>query len=133
MISNIFWFFGFIQFISLFVYIFRFRKINQSFEWNYKFKQIVGTNPIKQDFKNKESYNLFTNRVVLSLIEIIWIIFGLITNKWIIFLSILIILLTINFGLDKWRFSIIDNLVRFIFIVIRCLIYIVLSIQNFHC
>ncbi len=132
MISNIFWFFGFIQFISLFVYIFRFRKINQSFEWNYKFKQIVGTNPIKQDFKNKESYNLFTNRVVLSLIEIIWIIFGLITNKWIIFLSILIILLTINFGLDKWRFSIIDNLVRFIFIVIRCLIYIVLSIQNFH-
>jgi len=132
MISNIFWFFGFIQFISLFVYIFRFRKINQSFEWNYKFKQIVGTNPIKQDFKNKESYNLFTNRVVLSLIEIIWIIFGLITNKWIIFLSILIILLTINFGLDKWRFSIIDNLIRFTFTVIRCLIYISLSIQNFH-
>jgi len=132
MISNIFWFFGFIQFISLFVYIFRFRKINQSFEWNYKFKQIVGKNPIKQDFKNKESYNLFTNRVVLSLIEIIWIIFGLITNKWIIFLSILIILLTINFGLDKWRFSIIDNLIRFTFIVVRCLIYISLSIQNFH-
>jgi hypothetical protein len=132
MISNIFWFFGFIQFISLFGYIFRFRKINQSFEWNYKFKQIVGKTPIKQDFKNKESYNLFTNRVVLSLIEIVWIIFGLITNKWIIFLSILIILLTINFGLDKWRFSIIDNLIRFIFTVIRCLIYISLSIQNFH-
>jgi hypothetical protein len=92
----------------------------------------VGKNPIKQDFKNKESYNLFTNRVVLSLIEIIWIIFGLITNKWIIFLSILIILLTINFGLDKWRFSIIDNLIRFTFIVVRCLIYISLSIQNFH-
>jgi hypothetical protein len=132
MISNIFWFFGFIQFISLFGYIFRFRKINQSFEWNYKFKQIVGLTPRKQDFKNNESYNLFTNRVVLSLIEIIWIIFGLITNKWIIFLSILIILLTINFGLDKWRFSIIDNLIRFTFIVVRCLIYISLSIQNFH-
>lgn len=116
----------------MFGYIFNFKKINYSFEWYYRYKEIVGKKPTREEFRNQKDYEIFSNRGLLSLFEIIWIFFGLVTNKWYYFLSILISVLLINFGLEKWRFSAIDNIIRFLFIVFRCVLYITLIIQHFH-
>jgi hypothetical protein len=129
---HIFWFFGLINFISLFGYIFNFKKINYSFEWHHRYNEIIGRKPKKHEFRNQKDYDIFINRGILGFFELIWILFGLLTNNWIIFLVILIISLVINFGLDKWRFSFLDKSIRFLFTVFKCLTYITLIIQYFH-
>lgn len=131
-LNHLFWFFGIINFISLFGYIFNFKKTNYAIEWYYRYNEVLGRKPKKHEFRNKEDYDIYVNRGILSLYEIIWIIFGLLTNYWFVFLIILIISLMINFGLDKWRFTFIDNSIRFVFIISKCVSYIFLIINHFH-
>jgi hypothetical protein len=131
MISNIFWFFGFFQFINLLIYLIRFKRVNYALEWNYKFIEIVGKHPKREDFR-KLDFKILWNRTILNSLEIIWIFLGLLTINWYIFLLILIVYVIIIFGLDKWRFSVIDNVIRFFFTAIRCFTWISLSIINIH-
>lgn len=131
-LSSIFWFFGFAFVISLIGYIFNFKKINFCLEWYYRFSEVTGRKPKQNEFRNQNDYNLFSNRLFLSLFELLWILFGILTTKYFIFLSIFLTLLIIHFGLDKWRFSKVDNYIRFLFILFRAIIYLVMIVEHFH-
>lgn len=131
-LSHIFWTFGLVFFISSFGYLFNFKRVNYALEWYIRFKEITKRAPKRDEFRNEKDYNIFVNRTFLGLLELIWILFGFFTSYYLIFLSILVLLLVISFGLDKWRFSKVDNLIRFLFVLVRCVSYIVMFIYNYH-
>jgi|SaaInlV_100m_DNA_2_1039680.scaffolds.fasta_scaffold07931_4 hypothetical protein len=128
----IFYGFGILILLSCVVALIQFKKISFVKEWFIKFKELSGESPKSNDFRSKKDLNLHTNRNLLSGIELLWVLFGLLTNNWIIFLFLLItsIMLKVIFG--KIQYTIIGKIISMIFLIFRIVIYLLLIINHYH-
>ena len=96
MLGDIYYAIGLIAILVLFTKIMKFNKMNKVLEWLTKFKEITGKSPEDKDFRNKEEKDLFTGITALSSFEFIWVVVGLLTGNWLIFLLLIIYAFIIN-------------------------------------
>ena len=103
MILNIYYIFGLLALLASIINLVRFNKFYYLLEWISKFKKINGNTPNINEFRIENDYNLFVSLSVSKMVFTIWTIFGLFTNNWFIFLSIMLINLIINIIIKKWN------------------------------
>ena len=74
----------------------QYRKIFDITEWLTKYKLITGKDAVFEDFKNKNDYDLllFWSFTVVS--TVVWMLFGLLSNQWMIFLFVFLINIALN-------------------------------------
>lgn len=131
-LSYIFYSFGFFIFLNSFVNLLRFNKIYFVNEWVVKFKKVTEKKPSVSDFRSKEDLKIYRNKSLFLSIEFIWLCIGVFTNNWFIFLGILFLGFFMNTGLKKIKFTIIDKILSFTYLLIKCVIYLFLFINKFH-
>lgn len=131
-LSYIFYSFGFFIFLNSFVNLLRFNKIYFVNEWVVKFKKVTEKKPSVSDFRSKDDLKIYRNKSFFLSIEFIWLCIGVFTNNWFIFLGILFLGFFMNIGLKKIKFTIIDKILSFAYLLIKCVIYLFLFINKFH-
>jgi hypothetical protein len=125
---DLFYFIGLFVFLISLTYLTNFSKISELRKWSNAFKKVTKTNPQKKDFKTDEDYNLFIGIGCLSIFEGIWVLIGLLTQNWILFL-LLIILNYISVYSFK---SDITRIFGFTSSITKSLIIFLLVINHFH-
>jgi len=112
--------------------VIQFKKINFVKEWYVKFIEVTGKSPKASDFRSKKDLNLHTNRNMLGGLELLWVLIGLSTSNWVIFLFIFItsIMLKVIFG--KIRYTLIGKIITLKFLIFRILVYSLLIINQFY-
>ena len=130
--GNLYYSFGLIIILYSLSNILKFKQINSLKEWVFKFKKVTGSEPIDKDFRSKEELSLYRGLSVLSFIDFIWSIFGLLTNSWVIFLGILTLSFILRRITNSIKFSLIDKIITYIFYLAKFLLYLLLVINHFH-
>lgn len=98
-------------------------------EWIIKYKEITGSNPSLIEHRGIKNYHILLFWSITTLLSISWIIFGLLTKIWFVFLGILLI----NFILNKLIYSVRINRLKNMIILMKSLtliITIVILIYN---
>lgn len=131
MLSHIFYFFGLIIFILTINRIFEYFKFIETKEWIAAFKKVTKRYPLKSDFRNLNDHKLFISLSYLSVVETIWIILGLLTPNWIIFLLLFLLGFLVKQILEFSPFTI-QKIVGLFFTIIKSLTIIVLVLNHFH-
>lgn len=132
MIGHIYYAIGSFIIISILTILLKFKKIYSISEWVEKFKKVTRNNPEKKDFRDKDEYELYTGVIILSSIEFIWSLLGLLTNSWYIFLFLIILMTLSKSLLSLIKYTIIDKIISFSLILFKFLIYLYLIINHFH-
>lgn len=102
MLLNIYYLFGLIALLGSFINLFRFNKFYYLIEWISKFKKVNGKTPRINEFRKENDYNIFISLSVSKMAVTIWLMFGLFTNNWYIFLLLIISNFLINIIIKKW-------------------------------
>jgi hypothetical protein len=74
----------------------QYKKIFDITEWLSKYKLVTGKNPVIEDFRNKGDHDLllFWSFTVVS--TVMWMLFGLLSNQWGVFLFIFLVNIALN-------------------------------------
>jgi hypothetical protein len=132
MLGHIFYFFGlFIALMSLsnLLNYFKYVKVRK---WSETFKKVTNRPPIITDFRNKDEYNTFITYPIFLLLQMIWFIFGLISNSWYVFLTIIVLNILISYFNRLISVLFIEKITGFIFNIIKLVIVLLLTINHFH-
>lgn len=132
MLGHIYYAIGLITLLSLMSIIVKFKKINSIREWFDRYKEITGKTPEKKDFRSKEENDLYNGALVLLTFEFIWVIGGLLTTSWYVFLSILLISIIIGSLVRPIRHSIVGRTITLLFLLFKFSVYLFLVINHFH-
>ena len=68
----------------------KFFEIKNIQEWYEKYQKVTSKSPTKEDFRSETEYNLFVSLAILSVLALIVIMGGLLTNNWYIYISLFI-------------------------------------------
>jgi hypothetical protein len=129
MFLNIYYIIGLLALLASSIILFKFNKFYYLREWIFKFKKINGKTPKLNEFRSKSDYNDFISLSVSSMVLTIWIIIGLFTNNWFIFLSLIIINMLVDLTIIKW--NIIYKSITFLKSFIYLIIVLFLILNNF--
>lgn len=132
MLGHIFYFFGlFIALMSLsnLLNYFKYLKVRN---WSETFKKVTNHPPIMTDFRNKDEYNVFITYPIFSFLQMIWFIFGLISNSWYVFLTIIVSNILISYFSRSINFLLIEKIIGFSFNLIKLVLVLLLIINHFH-
>lgn len=127
----IFYSFGILVFLSLFVLIFNFSKFFKVREWHYKFKKVVSRNPFRSDFRTIEDFEFFQRQNLILFIEIFWILIGFLTSQWKIFLLIILLNIVIKYFCKLFIYTFLHKTFSFLFLIARIFTYGYLILQQF--
>lgn len=132
MLGHIFYFFGlFIALMSLsnLLNYFKYLKVRN---WSETFKKVTSGPPIITDFRNKEEYNIFVTYPIFSIFQMIWFLFGLISNSWYVFFSIIVLNILLSHFNKSVNVSFIEKITGFTFSLIKLVVVLLLTINHFH-
>ena len=132
MIGHIYYLIGLVVFFSIVSIIFRFKKIYHIKEWLDKYEKVTGNKPLKSEFRTKIEYSTLESYNILLLFELIWVMFGLISNSWCIFLSIIVTSYVLNLLIKPIKYTILHRLTTHLFIIVKLLVYGYLIINHFY-
>lgn len=131
--GDIFYSIGLLIIILNIVTILKYERIFDITEWLFRYKNVTGRNPIVENFRNKEDHDLLLFWSCTVVLTVIWMLFGLLSSDWIIFLFVF--LFNIFFNYTKKLFSEIRKVKMFITLIksfIGLFIIIFLVINHFH-
>lgn len=131
MSGNIFYLFGLLVFVISFSRLFNYSKIIQIQDWISAFKKVAQKEPTKSDFRSKEDYSLFLGYGTISIIESIWILIGLLSGNWQIFLLLVLSSFLLKNILEYLPISI-KKIFGFTYSLIKSLTILVLILNHFH-
>lgn len=131
MSGNIFYLFGLLVFIISFSRLFNYSKIIQIQDWISAFKKVAQKEPTKNDFRSKEDYSLFLGYGTISIIESIWILIGLLSGNWQIFLLLVLSSFLLKNILEYVPISI-KKIFGFTYSLIKSIIILILVLNHFH-
>jgi hypothetical protein len=132
MIGHIYYTIGLLVAFSVLSIILRFKKIYYTKEWAEKYLKVTGKKPNKSDYRDKEEYSISESFDILQLMELMWVIGGLITSSWYVFGSLLIISLLLNYILKPIKFTLFHKFSLLSFLIIKFVVYLYLIINHFH-
>ena len=129
---SIYYIIGIIVALSSISTILKFGKLYSIKEWKEKYEKVIGRKPLRKEFRSKKEYSLLEASNILSLFEFIWILVGLFTPIWYVFISIIIISYLFDFILKPIKFTILHKLSTFSFLLVRLSLYLYLIVNHFY-
>jgi hypothetical protein len=132
MIGHIYYAIGLLVAFSILSFILRFRKIYSTKEWIEKYEKVTGKKPIRKDYRSKEEYSASETFIVLSSVELAWIIGGFITNSWYVFGSLLVVSFLLNLIIKPIKFTFFHKYISLSFLIFKFSVYLYLIINHFH-
>lgn len=131
MILDLYYIIGLLIIISLYFQILNFKLIESINEWIFTFKKVSGKEPTKSDFRKKEDYNIYVKKNIYLIFESVWMVLGLVTNNWFIYVFMIFYSNLVN-RFIKNRFSNLSKFLLFKILIIKLLVYSFLILNNFH-
>jgi hypothetical protein len=133
MISDIFYGVGFLVILLNILCLFRHKRIIEVNDWLSKYKKIIGRNPNKDDFRTKEDLETLLLWSFTVVITLFWMILGLLSKNWAIFLIIFGLNILANY-LSKLSSSyiIIISFLKLIKSIVMISLISFLVINHFH-
>ncbi len=132
MLENLFYIVGLVVILSVLNIISKFKSIYSVREWEQKYKKVVGKIPVRSDYRSKSEYNLSRKMGILYLFEITWVIIGILTYNWYLFLGLVIFSFIFGMILKPFRYTLVFKILSVLFLIIRLLLYTYLVINHFH-
>lgn len=99
--------------------------------WIQSFRKISGSYPLPKDFRSKEKYTIYSIFNTFTTLEFCWLVLGLITKSWLIFL----ILISFHFIIRKLfntNFILMSKYLGLLFHIIKPISIFFLIINHFH-
>lgn len=132
MLGHIFYFFGlFIALMSLsnLLNYFKYLKVRK---WSETFKKITNRPPIITDFRNKDEYSTFVTYPIFLVLQMIWFLFGLVSNSWYVFFTMIVINTLLSYFNKSVNILFIEKITGFTFSLIKLVVVLLLTINHFH-
>jgi hypothetical protein len=131
MLSLIYYSTGFFVVLSILSSLIRFKKLYSIREWVEKYDKVTGKKPLKSEFRTKKEYSLFESNNFLLLFETIWVIIGLFTCNWYIFLSLMISSFLLNILIKPMRWTLFYKIFLFSFLLSKMFLYLYLILNSY--
>jgi hypothetical protein len=131
MLIDIYYIIGIFILLSIISKLLIFNKLLSIVEWYEKFEKVTGNKPVKSDFDKESDYSLFISSFPL-IAEGFWIIFGLITNNWFIFLFLMVYSKLSGMLFKKTKYSLFSKFVFMQNLLVKSSLYGFMIINNFH-
>lgn len=131
-IGDIYYLIGIIVAIKHLFQIFAFGSIYRVNEWHFRYREVVGRDPKKNEFRSKEEFDLVETNKVLIVFEFLWVICGLFSAGWPMFAAILICSIALSYLLKSFSFTIFGKAFSFFFILAKLSLYLLLIVNHFH-
>jgi hypothetical protein len=132
MMGNIFYIIGIFIFVLSFSNIFNFFKYLKIKNWAVGFKKVTGKEPDKKEFRSLEEYNIFTGFSIISIVEFFWLILGLATASWYVYLSIIILGVIIRHTCRITKITFLEYALGFPYNLAKVFMILFLIINHFH-
>ena len=131
MLGHIYYVIGLIPMLMALATLTKIREFNNIKIWKSKFEEITKRPVRKEDFRSIDEYNTYAGINGIMIIDFIWVVLGLLTGSWYVFLTMLSISLLVNF-IRKMTISVISNILFSILLISKFLVYLYLIINHFH-
>lgn len=132
MLGHIFYIFGLLVFILNLSILLNYTKIFNTKIWIEKFKKVTGNPPSAQDFRSKDEQNLYVSANAISVVDFLWLLLGLVTNSWSIFMSLLVFQFLFRGFLNMVKFEPVQKYFGILFQVFKILVILALVLNHFH-
>lgn len=132
MLGNIYYLIGLVVLILSISNIYGFYKINDIKSWIRSFKKISGTDPGPNEFRNPKDFKLLSSYSLSITIEFIWLVLGILTNSWYIYLGLIVSSYIYNGILSRITIDTIQKNLGLLFFIFKSLIILILIINHFH-
>lgn len=131
-IGHIYYLFGILVIIKHLFQLFAFRSLDRVKDWSLRYKEVIGRNPKKKEFRSTEEYDLNETNQALMVFELLWVMSGLFSTNWHIFASIFIGSIIFGVFVKPFFFTFFGKLLSFSFIIVKLLLYLMLIVNHFH-
>lgn len=132
-IGHIFYFIGLFILIMSFSNMFNFLKYISIKNWSDTFKKVTGKDPKKAEFRSLEDYNIFSIYVTFVFVEFMWILVGLTSSSWYVFLTLLFLELFYRFFISITSLTFLFNkIIGQIFYCLKFIVILLLILNHFH-
>lgn len=131
MIGHLYYITGLIIFIislSNTIYYLRYLGI---MEWIKSYERVSGSKPLKDKFRTIDDYNIYVTFKSFFYIELFWLILGVITKSWIIFLILIGLQYILKIISDNSQ-SLFSKVFGYIINLIQTIATFTLIINHFH-
>lgn len=132
MLIDIYYFFGIFILLSFSSQLINFNRFFRVVDWYQKFLKVTGKKAIKDDFSNQDDWYVFTTYGLFTVLDGIWMILGLVTNNWFIFIGLVVISKTISFIVNKLKLNFIKKYIYLLFLVTKTSLYSIMIVNHFH-
>jgi hypothetical protein len=112
--------------------LFKWNRISNILEWFEKFQKITKSKPNQIDFRKKGDYSLYIRTNLIIMIELLWILAGLFTNNWFIFLSVIIYSIISRLAINRIRWTLLGKTLSYTFLITRIVIYSFVILNHFN-
>lgn len=130
--GNLFYSIGIFTVIFNILMLFKYNKISKAINWLSEYKKLFGKNPKKEEYRNKSDQDLIGFWSFTVIFTVVWMIFGLMSKDWLIFLLIFFN----NILLNLINYSISINKIKFLILILKSILMILiisfLIINFFH-
>lgn len=131
-IGHIYYALGLIPLLMTLAMLVKLSEYNRIKEWYIKFEEITKSKPKKTDFRTPEEYNTYTGISGIVIVDFLWIILGILTQSWYIFLTILAISIIINGVKKLTSINVVSDILTSIILITKFSVYLYLIINHFH-
>jgi hypothetical protein len=128
MFNYIFYSIGLLIIINLLLVLATFKKRFFVIEWYDKYQKLIGKKPTREEFRSENDYKLFKSQGLTNIIESLWVILGLITPYWYVFLGIIIYGKICKIIFNKIKYNFLSRIVIIQNILIKLIAYIILLV-----
>lgn len=131
-LGHVYYTLGLIPLLMSLAVLIKLSDYNRVREWYFKFEEITKSKPKKTDFRSIDEYNIYAGVSGVIAVDFIWSVLGLLTQSWYVFLSLLIMSLTLNIIRKSINISTISSIISSIILFTKFSVYLYLIINHFH-
>lgn len=132
MLGHIYYTLALIPLLMTLAIIIKLNEYNKIKEWYSKFEEITKSKPKKEDFRSVDEYGIYAGTSGIMYIDFIWVLLGLLTASWYVFLSILAISIVVNILKKIPLIKIMSPIFNYILLSVKFSVYLYLIINHFH-
>lgn len=132
MIGDIYYILGLLTLIFSFSNLYNYSKVSKIRQWYFAFEKVTGREIHRKDFRSSKDYNIFTMFSIFSFIEIIWLVFGVCTKNWPVFLIILLLEILFRVFSTKSKIKFLTKYLGLSFQFFKFVLILTLILNHFH-
>lgn len=132
MLLHIYYLIGILVVLTLSYQIFNFKKFEKLNQWLISFKKVTGENALKSDFRHIDDYNMILTRNIYAIFEMMWVLLGIITNNWFVFIWLIIYSKFFGMAVKNIRYTYLGKAMFFKLLLGKFIIYSFLILNHFH-